>query len=318
MFARKLRSSFTFRTLAALGVLLGAGVTSAQDSGAPVAMVNGVTVTQGELDAEFRKSRKSEGAARMPAAEVNKLKLHVLQLMINRMLLNQHLDQLKITVDEKLVAEHVQQIRDRLAAQGQNLDGFLSKLGISQEQMRSDVRNDYRWLSYVESQAKESVLRKYYQENVDAFDGSEVHVRHILIKAGEEASKSQKELARRRAVDLRAKIAKGEAFDEIAKQYSDCPSREQGGELPMFRRKGVMSEPFAKAAFALKAEQLSEVIETEFGYHVIYSIAKKPGPKPVTFEECVDDVKSFYADDLRRAEVARLREKASLKIMFPK
>ena len=315
MFVRKFRSTLVFRTLAATGMLLGAGALSAQDA---VATVNGVTVTKAELDGEFRKSRLSENIDRMPPAEVNKLKLRVLQLMINRMLLNQHLDELKIKVDERLVADHVQQIRDRLSAQGQSLDGFLNKLGISQEQMRTDVRNDYRWLSYVESQAKESVLRKYYQESADAFDGSEVRVRHILIKAGEDASKSQKELARRRAVDLRARIAKGEAFDALAQQYSDCPSREKGGELEMFRRKGVMAEPFAKAAFALKPAELSQVVETEFGYHLIYAIEKKPGPKPVTFEECIDDVKSFYAEALRRAEVARLREKANIKITFPK
>jgi parvulin-like peptidyl-prolyl isomerase len=254
----------------------------------------------------------------MPAAEVAKIKLHILQLLINRTLLNQHLNEMKVKVDEKLVAEHVKQVRERLANQGQTLEGLLQRLGLSEEQMRSDIRNDYRWVAYVESQAKESVLRKYYQENKEAFDGSQVRVRHILIKAAEDATPEQKELARRRATDLRARIAKGEAFDALAQQYSDCPSREKGGELPIFPRKGMMSEPFAKAAFALKEGELSQVVETEFGYHVIVSLEKKPGPKPVSFEEAADDVKSYYAEDLRKAVVARLRQKADIKIMFPK
>jgi len=80
----------------------------------------------------------------------------------------------------------------------------------------------------------------------------------------------------------------------------------------------VMSEPFAKAAFTLKEGELSQVVETEFGYHLIYSIEKKHGAKPATFEESVDDVKSYYAEDLRKAVVARLRQKADMKIMFPK
>ena len=295
-----------------------AGFAAAQVSSTPVAVVNGVTITNGELDGTFRQARISEQKDRMPVAEVNKIKRHLLELLINRTLINEYLDQLKIKVDERLVADHVKQIKERLGAQGQTLEGFLAKLGVSEEQMRTDVRNDYRWLSYVESQAKESVLRKYYQENVEAFDGSEVHVRHILIKAPEGSTKEQKELARRRAIDLRARIVNGEAFDALAQQYSDCPSREKGGELAKFPRKGVMTEPFAKAAFALKVAELSQVVETEFGSHLIYSIEKKPGPKPVAFEECVDDVKSFYAEDLRKAVIARLREKATIKIMFPK
>jgi parvulin-like peptidyl-prolyl isomerase len=183
--------------------------------------------------------------------------------------------------------------------------------------MRSDIRNDYRWLAYVESQAKESVLRKYFNDNREAFDGSQARARHILIKAPDGAPKDQKELARRRAADLRARIADGEAFDALAKQYSDCPSRDKGGELPWFPRKGAMSEPFAQAAFALKPNDLSQVVDTEFGSHLIVLLEKKPGPKEAVYEEVLDDVKTFYAEDLRRATVARLREKARIKVLFP-
>jgi parvulin-like peptidyl-prolyl isomerase len=303
---------------AAIVGLVVAGTAAAQESATPVAMVNNRPITKGELDAAFRQSRVSAESEKMPIAEVNKIKLHILQLLINRALLNQHLDELKVKVDERLVAEHIQKIRDRLSSQNQTLEGVLQKLGMNEEQMRSDIRNDYRWVAYVESQAKESVLRKYFQDNLEAFDGSQVRVRHILIKAPEGSTEEQKELARRRTADLRARIAKGEAFDTLAQQYSDCPSRDKGGELEMIRRKGPWSEPFAKAAFSLKEGELSQVVETEFGYHLIYSIEKKPGAKPATFEESVDDVKSYYAEDLRKAVVARLRQKAEIKIMFPK
>ena len=304
--------------VAAFAAFVGVGRAWAQESAFPVAVVNKTPITKGELDAAFRQTRISEQVDKMPAAEVNKIKMHILQMLINRTLLNQYLNELKVKIDEKLVADHVKQIRERLANGGQTLEGLLGKLGQSEEQMRTDIRNEYRWVAYVESQAKESVLRKYYQENKEAFDGSQVKVRHILIKATEEATAEQKELARRRATDLRARIAKGEAFDVLAQQYSDCPSREKGGELPVFPRKGMMSEPFAKAAFALKDGELSQVVETEFGYHLIYLMEKKPGPKPMTFEEAADEVKNYYAVDLRTAVVARLRQKAEIKIMFPR
>jgi parvulin-like peptidyl-prolyl isomerase len=221
----------------------------------------------------------------------------------------------RVKVDEKLVADHVKQIEQRLASSGRSLPDFLNRLGITEEQMRADIRNDYRWVAYVESQAKESVLRKYFEANRAAFDGSEIHVKHILVKAPEGVSPDLKELARRTAEDLRAKIKAGQAFEDVCK-YSECPSKEKGGELPWFPRKGVMSEPFAAAAFGLKEGELSPVVETEFGYHLIVVLEKRPGKEAKPFEEVKDEVKTWYAEDLRRAEVARLRKKADIQVMF--
>src|SRR5262245_30488458 len=86
---------------AALAAVLVAGAAAAQENATPVAMVNGAPITRAELDGAFRQARISDQADRMPAAEVNKIKLHILQLLINRTLLNQHLNDLKVKVDEK-------------------------------------------------------------------------------------------------------------------------------------------------------------------------------------------------------------------------
>jgi len=98
-----------------------------------------------------------------------------------------------------------------------------------------------------------------------------IRASHILISyAGTpvtEATRSQAE-ARKLAEDLLAKVTKGEDFATLAGTYSDCPSREAGGDLGFFP-KGRMVKPFDDAAFALKPGQVSKLVETQFGYHII-------------------------------------------------
>jgi len=98
-----------------------------------------------------------------------------------------------------------------------------------------------------------------------------IRASHILISYKgtpvTEATRSQAE-ARQLAEQLLAKVKAGENFAELAATYSDCPSSEAGGDLGPFP-KGRMVPPFDQAAFALKPGQISGIVETQFGYHII-------------------------------------------------
>ena len=85
---------------------------------------------------------------------------------------------------------------------------------------------------------------------------SQVRCSHILVKTETEAK------------TLLERIKKGESFAKIAMDYSQCPSRKQGGDLGSFGR-GMMVREFEKAAFALQKDQLSSPVKTEFGWHII-------------------------------------------------
>ncbi|HVP57370.1 MAG TPA: peptidylprolyl isomerase [bacterium] len=98
-----------------------------------------------------------------------------------------------------------------------------------------------------------------------------IRASHILIAyAGAPDSKATrtKAEAKQLADELLVRVNKGEDFAELARTYSDCPSREDGGDLRFFPR-GRMVKPFEDAAFALKPGQVSGVVETQFGYHII-------------------------------------------------
>jgi parvulin-like peptidyl-prolyl isomerase len=116
---------------------------------------------------------------------------------------------------------------------------------------------------------------------------------------------------------LAKQLAKGrkdeEVFGEYAKKLSVCPSKANGGDLQFFPRVGAMVEPFAEAAFKLNVFDLSDVVETEFGYHLILCTAKNPG-KAKKFEEVKEDVRSVYAMQLRTAVIGQMKPRAQITV----
>lgn len=114
---------------------------------------------------------------------------------------------------------------------------------------------------------------KYYNENKAEFEQpATVSAKHILVDNEELCS------------EVKEKIENGElSFEEAAKQYSSCPSKDQGGDLGVFGR-GMMVPEFEEAAFELELEKVSQPVQTQFGYHLIKVNAKN---EPVTskFEE---------------------------------
>jgi len=117
----------------------------------------------------------------------------------------------------------------------------------------------------------EDELKRAYQENLSKFtQPEERRASHILIKAEKSASPADKQAARAKAEQLLAQLKKNPTqFAELAKKNSDDPgSAVNGGDLDFFGR-GAMTKPFEDAAFSLKQGQISDVIETDFGFHVI-------------------------------------------------
>lgn len=143
----------------------------------------------------------------------------------------------------------------------------------------------------------EEDLRKYYTENASRYTAAEERrARHILIKADKDAAADVKQKARARAEALLAEARKNPAdFADLAKKNSDDPgSAAQGGDLDFFGR-GAMVKPFEDAVFAMKPGEISNVVESDFGYHVIKLDAVRGGEKK-PFEA----VRSAIEDEVRQ------------------
>ena len=197
-----------------------------------------------------------------------------------------------------------------------------AELTAHEERYRSPATVRARYVAYrrgeFEALAKpsEEQMRTFYQQHLDDrfTDVEEVRARHILVRVDPNADEAAKTKARAEADDLLKQIRAGGDFEALAKKHSKDPgSAPKGGDLGFFPR-GRMVPPFDAAAFALEPGQVSEVVETPFGFHVIKVEEKKPGgarpfeaareqiEKELTAERSLDLARK-QADTDRRAVV---------------
>ena len=171
----------------------------------------------------------------------------------------------------------------------------------------------------------EEAVAKFYEENARYFEKPEqVEASHILIKldAADATNETAKAAAKAKAESLRAQVLAGTNFAELAAIHSDCPSKANGGSpskanggsLGSFGR-GQMVKPFEEAAFALGTNEVSEVVETQFGFHVIKVTGKTPAGK-TPLDEVRDQIKEHLSGDRKRdaveAFVEDLKAKADI------
>jgi len=144
--------------------------------------------------------------------------------------------------------------------------------------------------------------KTYYDQNLKQYtEGEQVRARHILIKVPKDASATEQAAAKQKAEKLLADVRKNPSdFAQLAKKYSQDPgSAAAGGDLGFFG-KGMMVKPFEDAAFQLKKGQISDLVKTDYGYHIIEVTDVKPATvKPF------DAVKADIISDIKKQQAAR-------------
>ena len=164
-------------------------------------------------------------------------------------------------------------------------------------------------------------VQKYFDDHPQDFGPApEVHARHLLVRAEQTASEPEKAAARKKAEEALTRAKAGEPFEKLAQEYSQDPgSAQQGGDLGWFG-KGRMVAPFDSASFALQPGQLSGIVETQFGYHVIKVEEKRSSPGK-SFEEMKEQIRQVIAQERSQAQFRTtldgLKEKAKIKIEAP-
>jgi len=153
-------------------------------------------------------------------------------------------------------------------------------------------------------------MKLYYDGHKDEFKTPEtVRARHILVRVDTSASESDKKKAKEKTEDILKKIKSGEDFVKLASEMSDDPgSKSKGGDLGFFSR-GRMIKPFEDAAFSLKPGEVSDVIETQFGYHII-KVEEKKDEAIETFDAVKERINQKLLQDQIKTKVTDFIEKA--------
>lgn len=212
--------------------------------------------------------------------EQEKVENAALAQTIDMYLLVQEAGRRELTVDPTTVNGILEGIIAQNGGRDQ-LAGSLAEAGVELEDVRRNIHGSELVRKLVEDEIKPTItvsdedVSTFYAENPDQFKTpEEVHARHILRKVEAEAGDEDKAAARAAAEAARTRALAGEDFAELARELSEGPSGPNGGDLGFFTA-DRMVPPFSEAAFALQPGQISEVVETQFGYHVIKVEARK-------------------------------------------
>jgi peptidyl-prolyl cis-trans isomerase C len=297
--------------------------------------VNGVDITEGEVDvavdaAVARELMDMKGKMPLQIIEQYKkgIRPDVLGKLIGRLLVDERM-KAEVTVTEEEVIAHLERIgaarREPLSLEA--IKRQIEASGRSFDQIKENIRRGLSYQRLMEPQwagkvnITEDDAKKYYEENPTLFESPErVRAGHILIKPDSDPNRDPNEAkaeARAKVEELLRMIRDGNDFATLARKHSDCPSARRGGDLGFERRRGWV-KPFADAAFKLKVGQVSDVVETQYGYHIIRVTARKE-PTIMTFEEAKDGIINELArrrrEEIAKAYVESLKDKAS--IVYP-
>lgn len=291
-------------------------VALAQPPGAPdAATVNGDKITLAEVDAVLKQTLP---LTPLTAAQRRQMRVEVLSDMVDDLLVRQFLRKNGPKVDPAEIDAQLKAFGEKLQKDGKTLADWYKETGQTEAQVRESWTTAMQLTGYVKAAATEEQLKAYFAANKDHFDRVEVKVRHIVVRVGKNATAAERAGAKEKLEAVRAEIAAGKLdFAAAAKKHSQCPTAPTGGDIGYIARKGgLVDEAFAKAAFALKPGELSGVVETEFGLHVVQVTDRKPGV-PSTYEKSATDVLDSYADDFRADLIAKLRKQGQIQITVP-
>jgi peptidyl-prolyl cis-trans isomerase C len=266
--------------------------------------VNGVEIYESRVEEEL-KPQLDRMSRQMPPAlvEQNKkrLRTQILERMVVEQLLDEQIKKAGGTVTEEEVNNQLKQMasQQRPPLSMEDFKAMIEAYGKSFDEVKQRIKRGLSYQKLLEAQWADKInvteedAQKYYSENKREFETPEqVRASHILINSDTTAPDSDpnqaKAKAKEKAEDLLKQIKEGADFAELAKANSTCPSAAKGGDLDFFTR-GRMVPPFEKAAFKLNVGQISEVVETRFGYHIIKVTDKKQATTK-TFDQAKDDI----------------------------
>jgi peptidyl-prolyl cis-trans isomerase C len=264
-------------------VFLPAMAQEKQSSEKNAALVNGVAISMEQYTKELniQIDRVSRQGGQVTDDQLAALKNDILDSLIEREVLYQQSQKDGIQITDQTIDDQLAAIKKRFPNETEYKNA-LSKMNLSEDEVKAQIKRGLSIKELIDQQVTSKVVitdeesKAYYDKNPQRFKQPEqIKASHILIKVDAKADEAKKAEARQRIEEVQQKLKDGGDFAALAKEYSEGPSSAKGGDLGYFRH-GQMVKPFEEAALALKPNEVSDVVETRFGYHLIKVYDNKP------------------------------------------
>ena len=276
--------------LVAVLVLAGCGGASKDVPADAVAVVDGEEIPRTDYEALINQAKKSYKSQKreFPAAgsqEFQTLRNQAVQFLVQREQFEQEAESLEVEVTDKQVDERLKQIQKQyFGGDKKKYEKQLAEQGLTEKQVRNDIRAQLISEKIFEQVTREvkvtdKDIEAYYAKNKAQYSQPESReVRHILVKTKKQAD------------DLHAQLQDGADFAALAKRFSeDTGSKANGGKLTI--SKGQTVAPFDKTAFALKKNEISAPVKTEFGFHIIQALGDTKPAKTTPLKEVKESIR---------------------------
>jgi peptidyl-prolyl cis-trans isomerase C len=238
------------------------------------------------------------------------VKKRLVDEFIMRTLLNNEMAKRKIEVSDKEIKIAKDKIQASLPP-NKKVDEFLKENRISQEDIILGIKVEKFMNEDIGNKAKPSQkeISKFYNDNRNKLFvvPESVHVRHILVSVSKDDNEKIKAEKKAKIENIRKQLLNGGDFAELARKNSDCPSKEAGGDLNFIKR-GQTVKTFEDAAFSQEKNIIGPVINTEFGYHVIQVLDRKPA-KTIALGEIKDRISAFLEQQNKSKAFADILKK---------
>ncbi|RKX45498.1 MAG: hypothetical protein DRP64_04625 [Verrucomicrobia bacterium] len=297
------------------------------DPAAVIVRVNGEEITRGQIQEVMAEAMQRIGG-QVPPQQLQQMQAqmynNVREQLITKKLMDAAIADANVVVTEEDLAAAMDEIRASVPP-GQDLEAALAASGTTLDKLTENVKEQLATRKFLESKtegiadATEAEAKEFYDSNPDRFKKPEgVTASHILIKFDETDTDETKAEKKAQLEAIRADIiAETITFQDAAATNSHCPSSAQGGSLGTFG-KGQMVPEFEEAAFTQEIDEVGDVIETQFGYHII-KVTERQEEGVVDFEEAKEQIMGFLSSQKKQEAVATfiksLRDSATIEMI---
>ena len=289
-----------------------------------VAMVNGEKI----LVADVKKVLDQRPYPITLTEEQKKsLRMAALDVLVEDAIMRQYLTKHVPNVGQAAFDAEVKELTADLKKQSKTLEIFLKETKQTQEQLSKDIVARLQWKQLLGRFCPDDKAKTYYDTNKLFFDKIFVRASHILIKLDAKATKDQRDKAEQQLRVIRQEILAGKiTFEDAAKKYSDCPTKfnrekekdRPAGDIGQFPYKFVVVPEFSKVAFAMKKGEMSDVVQTSYGLHLIWVTDRTAGENS-NFATLKDTVREVWAqeEDLYARILADQKKNGQIKLDLP-
>jgi peptidyl-prolyl cis-trans isomerase C len=287
-----------------------------------LARVNGEAVKKADLDRLIKNMELSANQP-IPPERRDEILRKALDQLVTYAVLSQETRARKVTVTDAEIDGSLKQMQSQFPNEAE-FKKALTARGMTVEKLRADARIDMSINRMMEAEVAsapaptDAQVREFYDKNPDKFKQEEaVRASHILIPADEKADDATKKKARAEIDDILKQLKAGADFAELAKKHSKDGSAAQGGDLNFFG-KGQMVPAFDQVAFSLKPGEMSDVVTTPFGYHII-KVTERRAASTVPFDQVSPRIKEYLTEQQKQgraqAFIELLKQKAKIEVL---